>query len=346
MKLSLPIIGLLLLAGCQEPFSNEDILFLKALPRGLEIDVPDEADKTVRGLSPAQATEDGPAQYYREMVRTATAVNEGIFEVLGVLEEITAAPATIRDGTRRAWGPFEPPPNEQSDPERPIEILLVVDRIDTSTIVKFTTESPEEEVDSFYQYGVNVRRVGSSEWQSVVNGTTVLLSAEEDQASGDLCINFDEIRPFDPKEDAKGVFCVRYDFRNQIEVIELAAIGDAQKGNLFADPAVEFTYLRRPDNSGRFFFSVRGNAFGTPDPEVFNILVRWIDNLAGRADVEVCGGDVPTGQGLYAAECWNTNFRRTWLLTNVPGEVQNVGVVGNCPAEFRDDPINAGSTCN
>lgn len=321
--------------GCQEPFSNEDILFLKALPRNLEIDVPDEADRAGRGLLPAQATPAEFARFYTEMVKTSTEVNDGIFGVLGIVEEVTRMPVTVRDDERRAWGPFQP------DPKKPVEVLLVVDRVLTSSvpIMRFTEESEPLAVAEYYEYGVNLRSVGTSTWTPVIVGQTVLLDADEEEATGRLCIDFEEARQFDPDEEARGSFCIAYDFRGPREIIEVSAqTPDARQADLNFDAA--FTYLRRADDGGRFFYSIEGDFPETPTParEKWTVTVRWNPSLAGRADVGVEGGDLAPDR-YYALECWNPRFVRVYFLSNVPGSEPPSGSLSNCAEGLRDPTV-------
>lgn len=325
------------LGGCQEPFSNEDILFLKALPRDLEIDVPDEEDRLGRGLLPAQTMPTELARFYTDMVRTSTEVNEAIFGVLEIVEEVTRMPATVRDDHRRAWGPFQP------EEEDPVEVLLVVDRVFTSSvpIMMFTAESEPLAVEEYYQYGVNLRPVGTSTWTPVITGQTVLLDADEDEATGRLCIDFERVRRFNAEEKARGIICIGYDFRGPREIIEVSAeTEDAARVDLNFD--VVWTYLRREDGSGRFFYSINGNFPETPTParETWTATVRWVPSLAGRADVGVEGGDLAP-ERYFVQECWNPSFVQVYYLQNVPPGRRS-GSLSNCAEGLRSPTVGGG----
>jgi hypothetical protein len=326
----LPIVWL---AACQEPFSNEDILFLKALPRDLAVDVPGDADTTKRGLRPQQGSV-LRAQFYDGAVDVASGINVGVFGILTMIDMVTDMPTTIRIPDRRVWGPFQP------EPATPVELLLVVDRIRTSTTVQFTSESDELTVGSYYRYAISARSTGTSTaaWRQLIGGSTVLLEPDEDEAAGQLTIDFEAIRAFNPEDGSRGGAFVAYDFQGPREIIELRFIGpDSAVEDLITDPDVTFRYARDEDDSGQF-------TFVSPDEDglnVFNVLLRWVPSQAGRADVEICGPGVGP-IAFYAAECWSEAFDRTWLLSNYEGLQPPFGSIEGCAEGLRDGIIDAG----
>ena len=319
---------LLLLAGCHEPFSNEDILFLLALPRDVQFDVPGEAD-SARGLRPAQASIVEPARFYRDMVRTSTETNEGIFGVLRHIEAITSSAAIVRQDDRRAWGPIRP------DEAQPFELLLVVDRIRTATTVMYTSLSTPRTADEIYRYAFSGRATSTSAWAQLMYGESIVLSADEEEATGYFCLDLDQIQMLDPNDRGNGSYCASYDFSGDRQTVELAV---RVPGSIYVNPDAAFSLHREADGSGRFFFSQRGNVFPEEDPsvpEISSVTVRWDETLAARADVSVCGGNAP--YELWAVECWDDRFLRSFFLSNFPDpNFVPFGSIQGCPVEFQE----------
>jgi hypothetical protein len=317
-------LALLLLAGCHEPFSNEDILFLKSLPRDVQFDVPGEGDRTGSGLRAQQGMRSEAARFYRDMVRTSTETNRGIFDVLDYLEVVTSSAAVVRDENRRAWGPIRPDDGED------VELLLVVDRIETATSVGYTSLSAPIATDAIYRYAFSGRSDGSSEWVQLLYGESIVLSGNEDEATGYFCLDLDQNQMLDPGDPASGAYCASYDFRGDQETVELSV---RIPGSIYVNPDAAFSLHREADGSGRFFFSQRGDVFGTAEPEISSVTVRWDETLAARADASVCGGDAT--YELWATECWDESFLRTFLLSNIP-DFPRFGRLASCPAQFQE----------
>jgi hypothetical protein len=311
--------------ACHEPFSNEDILFLKSLPRDVQFDVPDEGERTGSRLTPQQAMPSQAARFYRDMVRTSTETNRGIFDVLKYIETITSSAAIVRDEGRRAWGPIRPEPNEK------FELLLVVDRISTATVVAYTSLSEPLETDVFYRYAFSGRQNVTAGWVQFLYGESVVFAANEEEATGYFCIDLAAIASLGGEKGA-GSYCASYDFRGEQQTVELAV---RIAGDIYVNPDAAFSLHREDDGSGRFFFSVRQNVFGSERPEISSYNVRWDETLAARADASVCGGDAT--YELWATECWDEQFFRTFLLSNIPNpDFASFGMLEGCPPEFRE----------
>ena len=67
--------------------------------------------------------------------------------------------------------------------------------------------------------------------------------------------------------------------------------------------------------------------------------------MGGRADALVTGGDVPNGDFIYGAECWdvseNLSWRKVWSCTSLdPSRCTVQSEQGNvmaCAVDLRDD---------
>ena len=53
---------------------------------------------------------------------------------------------------------------------------------------------------------------------------------------------------------------------------------------------------------------------------------------AGRADVTIANGDLPTGTIVHASECWSSSFERVYWTDNI-GLEPDEGAVSSCAFE-------------
>lgn len=314
----------LALAGCHEPFSNEDLLFLKAAPRGLRIEVP-EGQMGGQALRAAQG-EDGPARFYLDTRKAAEDANVGVFGLLDLVDVVVAYPPTVREDDRRIWGPF--PSDERT------ELALVVDRVRTATVVTFTSSSAPARADEIYNYSFLGRPIGGSDEDYILLfGGRSLPQVSNRQGTGLMVVNFDGIKQLNPNEDAIGQLLVGYDTRDDATIVDIAA--DAMVTGAF-EPDVAWHYRLEPSGAGRFVYFLRENLFDTTDArELLGVAARWMPDNRGRADVIVTEGDVPI-PFYYASECWDPSFSRVFLFSNIPTpEFSPVGQVQLCGPDLQ-----------
>jgi hypothetical protein len=85
---------------------------------------------------------------------------------------------------------------------------------------------------------------------------------------------------------------------------------------------------------------------GTPDHrELLLGRARFNPGVGGRADALVTGGDVPSGEFIYGAECWDVSedlgWRKVWSCTSLDPTTCTVeseqGNVMACAVDLRDD---------
>lgn len=293
---------LLGLVACHDPYSNDDLLFLLSIPRNLELQVPEATN----ALSPAQEN-DTPARLYLDTLNTAKAINEGAFAVLDLVDAIAAFPPSLREADKRVWGPF--PNNEGAD------LVLTIERINTSSVVRYTSSSTATLVNERYQYILVARPSGTNDtWLPLFAGEYAPIEAI-DHGMGRLYLDLDAIRTLNPNEDGRGFIAVLYDTRFRQETIELYL--DTRRTQPMG-PQTAWVYQENEDKSGRFLFYSRDNVIETtPAQEIFAIAARWLADASGRADAAVFEGDAD--RIYYVSECWNPIFLRTYLASNIPG---------------------------
>jgi hypothetical protein len=89
---------------------------------------------------------------------------------------------------------------------------------------------------------------------------------------------------------------------------------------------------------------------GSPDhDELLLARARFNPGVGGRADALVTGGDVPSGEFIYGAECWDVSeslgWRKVWSCTSLNPTSCTVeseqGDVTACAVDLRDDSPEA-----
>ena len=310
--------------GCNAPFSNDEILFLKAAPRGLRIEVPDDGGSMQQGLHVAQSDEETPARFYQDTLRTAEETNQGIFSLLDLVDALVALEPSVREEDRRIWGPL--PVSEG------LELALLVDRVRTATVVKFTSTSTPTETDQLFTYALMGRPPGTGDagWVPLFGGQSVP-DASDRQGTGNMAVDLDAIRALDPTSDGAGLIFVAYDTRFGETAIDLA-LDTVRRGPFMARAA--WAYRDDGLGGGRFvFFLVEDLIDTTAAEEILGVAARWLPSGRGRADVVVTEGDVPSF--YLASECWDDGFERVYLDSNIPSpDFMRVGAVGACGAEL------------
>lgn len=314
----LVLLGLAFAMGCNAAYSNEDILFLKALPRGLSIDLPGaEESTTANGLRAAQFDGDH-AKFRRDAQKGADDVNALIDEVFkhvyNVVENIRP---TAEDEMTRVWGPF---PIEDG-----MELALVITNTRTSTSLSFVDEGPLVASDDWFTYYFAIRPQGGTEaqWRAAIAGQSLPVEGTE-HGAGRLIF---DTRIFN--DGSAGVLAIGYDTVSSTTGIDVYFDANPMAGGFAPDAA--WQYRRFEDESVRFIFALLQNLPTTgPTLELFLIVSRWFPDGRGRADAAVTGGDL-NGVTFAASECWNSAFERLFFWTNIPGQQdQNTGTPRAC----------------
>jgi hypothetical protein len=296
--LALAALSSSLAAACNEPFSNEDLLFLKAIPRAedVTIAVPQNSGS---GLHVAQNEPQTPAGFYVEALKVATALNGAVDFVLKILDFVTSIPPTVREPNKRVWGPFA-----ETKDGLTIERMLTIERVITSTIVKTTETSTPTAVEEIFTYKLEERLAGDPEYIPLIAGAFAP-SEDIEKGMGWIFLNFEAHHAkIDPRSNERGLLLIGYDNRFGQQTIQVAI-------NI---PEVQ------PDTQPEFLF----------------IRARWLADNRGRADVAAGGGDL--GAAVYfISECWSADFSRVFLFSNLP-EIMPFGRLDNCAEELRTDP--------
>lgn len=310
----------LLSFGCHQAYSNETLLFLKAIPRDLQVDVP-KNDGGAQGLRAAQF-EDGQARFYADVLDKTNQINTTLREIFGHLDNVVDnIDPVAEEEDLRVWGPI--PVDGQS------EVALFINRVRTTTVARFVGGGELVESDDWYQYFLLVRPKGGTDdqWTPALGGNSVPVEGT-DVGAGNLFLNMAVLdnKPF--------VMAVGYDSRFDTSALDFYI--DVEPDMMFRPDAAE-QFRRFPNGDANYLMFLPQNIPGTgPALENFFIWARWRADWHGRADVLVGGGDLPEDTWFFASECWNPGFLRSFFDTNVP-ELFNerVGTPQDCAEGLR-----------
>ncbi len=316
---------LLLVAGalsaCHEPYSNEDLRFLaEGVPPDIAIEVP--VEDGVTGVDdpvppPANAT----AQFYLDTVAAAEAINRDILSLVAWVDAIVATPPSARDEDRRTWGPLVG--------ANGVSYTLVTDRVQTSTVVQATSTSTPTESSEIFEFTMLATSPAQPEPRLLFFGQQVA-DREALGHQGRMFIDLDGARAVDPNQTGQGQVVVLYDDRFQALTLELLL------GPLYtAEPSAAWRHTQSSSGDGAFLFFLRENVDPTSAAqELWVVAARWLADGRGRADVLISEGDLALP--LFASECWDAGFDRTYLLSNIPdSQYLPEGSLVDCAPDLR-----------
>lgn len=320
----------LCVAGCGQPFSNDDLVFIKSLPNGdlLKVDVPKE-ETAAAGLTLAQSICRRPPQYYFHMRDLSVGLTKHIEDMLKVVDTIITHPPTDRDVDLRRWGPFK-------DDKSGREHELVVRRTRTATVIKPLSKLPPFELDELFGYTLRCRNA-DEQWQELLRGK-YSPSGTVERGLGTLALDFDALAAVDPNTKERGQMVIGYDTRDVAVALELEIFnfsGDAE-------PPVEFShydYTGAPDGSGSFGFDLtvdvhQDDEVPMPERENLRAFGRWLGDNRGRIDVSVSEGEL--GMELRVSECWDRTFFMTYRQWSVDPPGLECGGADRCAPEHGD----------
>ncbi len=307
--------------ACHDPYSNEDLVFLyNSVPDEIEVAVPTDDGVTgvnAPGASPSAET----ALFYRETYRAANDINQDVLSLVALIDDIVAQPPTERRDDTRVWGPI---------PDRDgVQLTLIADRIRTSTVLQATSTSTPAAAPEAFTYVMLAIGPQQSEPVAIVSGQQV---PEPSGVQGTLVVDVTASRSVYPSQVGQGQVVVGYDTRFGQLTLELA-LGELFEG---FPPTASWRHTRTGGNAGTFLYFMWQNFDPTtPHPELWSVAARWRDDGQGRADVAITNGDLALP--LFVAECWDSAFRRTYLLSNIPDPAYfPVGTVQGCAPDLRD----------
>lgn len=279
----------------REPVPNGDDVALRVPNRG------EATGSTSQGLrlqSPTGAAV-SDAKFYtftRDLTRDIDRTTAGI---LGAVWALASLPPTTVEDKRAVWGPGA------SSSLEPNEWRLVVTEVASSE----------------YEYAFEGRPRSGGAFRAVLTGKGYAKShAAHD--TGFFQVDHEAYRALEPSnvgEDDQGTTKVTFDLPKS--TIAVAMRRDA-KGT------IDVSLVREAGGAGHVDITALTDVDGTgPALEDVKIASRWNTSGAGRADVAMAKGDLPTT--INATECWSSAFTRVFYEDNVASEPK-VGEASAC----------------
>jgi hypothetical protein len=298
------LIAALTSAGCLQQQEGPDLG--NALPRGEDVQVklPDSAaasqlddGRTDGDIGSTRLEELGQVADYYLVTRNVTrGLNFSVGWVLLVVHVVVQFPPTTVDGNVYTWGPH-------SDALDPSEWMLIV---------------TEHQAGQRYTWQLDGRdkTTAGSEFHTMISGEA-FPGAEPHRGVGSFVIDFDEAELANPVDNQgkRGTVSVEYDLENRDDTqasVDMLIDGFEPDENGI-DRAVSFDYHygENLDTSGDFAFGVHADLGEGALFEDAEITSSWDVTGAGRAVLEISGGDLGA-ISVSATECWDTSFRRVY----------------------------------
>ncbi len=293
--------------GCGD-FSQEDLLFLAALPAKETIEVRpagtrSAVNNTSTGQALQRACDDGDLRCTAENI--ATGFNGLTFALLDAVDSVTALPPSTREVGRRVWGPhYDASKNETFRFE-------MVRSADGGTFA-FCLHHKRGTV----RFG-SADEVTCADRDHAASGLVSLLEGQ--LTPGDLQgarakTGVGSMTLFTQRlPDLAGFgsrLVIDFDNRDSGTTVDIAFFDVPVQGTgLLRDAA--YHYQRSADGAGKFAFEIDLNIIALlPDagPEHAKIYAAWLDDQSGRADASITEGDTPQGSDVQSHQCWGADL--------------------------------------
>ncbi len=230
------------------------------------------------------------ASFY-EFTRTVSdGVDTGTLLILAEVEVVMSSPPTTADGSQAVWGPG-------GDALDPVQWKLVV------------TKTADHEFD----YEVDGRPHGSTDnsaWRSVLTGHGYS-HFNALHRSGSFTLDGDALKALDPTRSDGGKVAVKYDARAWPARNVTADVTTSDGSGQWYD----VTVAHAGDGSGTVVVTAMADIDSNGSNESVDENSRWTSTGAGRADVQLSGGDL--SQTVLASQCWSSQFAQTYYTDNV-----------------------------
>jgi hypothetical protein len=278
--------------GCT--FADQAEKFREPIPTAADValETPREQTTTPAKSSLATTAPTGYAKYYQFTRNVNDAVDVVTAVVLGSVWLVVHTPPTTIDSHHAVWGPG------QGDALSPVVWRLTV------------TEVSKGEFD--YQLdGRPKDSTAEADYLAVLKGHGHG-RAHKEHRDGWFSIDNDAARTLDPaRAHDNGTVKIAHQLRDMPTTI-------AVELRPTATPTwTDITVTHQADRSGAVDISAYGDIEDIKDGNLEDIVMhsRWAATGAGRADVQISGGDMPSL--VKASECWGTSFTRTYYTDNV-----------------------------
>lgn len=237
-------------------------------------------------------------------------VNTGTAAVLTLVRTITEYPPSSIGGQTAVWGPY-------TDPLSPNTWRLAVDRL-----------APGQ-----FHYVLEAKAKGDADaaYLTILAGHHNLSTPGAHRrahlpayGSGDFVLDWDAAQMLPEHDDNVGKAAFVYSRVSPTSDVDInvtfTQIRDKDTGTLLD---ATYGYVATPGAGGSFDFKqLKDTIATTPALETSTFHSRWLESGAGRADVQIRGGDLGAAQAT-ASECWSGTFLSVYM-TNSYGAVDKL----------------------
>lgn len=234
----------------------------------------DDATRQARALGE-------PSEYAQTLADVTDQANQGIGEVLELVQTITTLPPSYVDSraSLAVWGPF------------------IID----GTAVQLTIQ---EQPDTSLRWGVQVRsQEEASPWIDALVGH-VDAGATAETSTGHFSMDFAAAEVLELGEDLSGQVEVQYSARNAGATTDITFAGLGETATVPIQGTIHFDHDRGV--GGEMITTLEDDVDGSAseEPETVSLRARWDAQGAGRTDATLTGGDFGTEQHAES-ECWS-----------------------------------------
>ncbi len=278
------LLSVVLLSACGGNWSNADLAFANALPRRDDLSSKLPAGATSQPLEGVSTRRDGlsvgeASVAWAQTRKAATDYNNVLSLVLGVVDQVRAAPPTTRTAQSRTWGPFADSNNAGR------EVQVVIEQVD--------------EVN--FEWRIESRAVGAA-FIRVLTGNFVATDTAR-KGRGAFTVHVKDFRDVvKVSDELKQLDEVSVGYVTDMFPRRAEMVFTFKPGSTSGFSSIGYTARQQADGSGamRFVYSLTG-----PEVEEVEINSAWKPTGEGKAI-----GVVKRGlySGATITECWGKSF--------------------------------------
>jgi hypothetical protein len=306
-------------AGCETSGDDEEVISIRqALPNkeALQLQGPEAASAQPVVSQAAPAPLDAPyAKFYTFTRGVRDGVNAVTAGVLGTVWFIVHTKPTSVDHGQAVWGPY-------TDSLEPASWRFRVSRVSGNE----------------YEYVLEGRPKESSseqDYRTVLSGNG-FSNNDPKHGDGQFAVDLDTARSLDPvkHQNDSGVITVVHDLPRSVTE-EMAPLPRTIQVTLAPSTSaahLEIVSIAREDRTGTLIVDGIADVDESKTTALEDVTVasQWDAAGAGRSDVTLSGGDVPTAlDPLTLVECWDTHFKQSYYKDSANAE-PTVGEIGGC----------------
>ena len=300
MRISTLAPGLALVAACALP--SEEVSQL----------LPDNRLVIEANTLGSQARQVGERSSYAETLSDLIGqTNDGLGELLELIDTVTELPPSYVDDDEVLWGPW------------------LADGMYGQLVV-------ETLADDSHTWAIQFREEGSAEdaWADALRGE-IETGSSESASSGHFTMDFSMADTLGAGETLQGQVQVTYQITEGGAEAEVVFEGVSQDGIMPADGTVWFSHQRDTGGVLDALLSRQVSGTDTDAEELVDMRARWDGDGAGRSDAYLSGGDFGESQHTET-ECWSVAHTVTYYENSF--EPASNGNVEDCAFVEPDFP--------